>query len=262
MNTIFTPIVGVIVSGNKKRMDVFEEPFCEINDVNFLDGNKSISSYNVDAGDRVYYGFKLAGYKNGDNLYRFTIGRSTELTSPQDRLESTGLKYKNSNIVTSLDVFLSNEWTFIANGNYSSQSKRWEKIETGLNFSNEKVCFDLMLFKGKQYLYNPFDPRLKDVSEERKTQKYKGIMFDVGWYATRRVKLKSGVVLGNDDDIFAIERRSSKGNCRLIRHSVGIEYKNECATVDFAIERKNYRGGDLKPETIFRLAVHLKNLGI
>jgi hypothetical protein len=56
--------------------------------------------------------------------------------------------------------------------------------------------------------------------------------------------------------------QAKSGGYKLIKHSLGIEYKNECTTVDFVVERKNCRGGDLKPETVLRLVVHLKNLGI
>jgi LPS-assembly protein len=260
MDTIVTPIVGIIAAGNKKKTDAFEEPFCEITDTNFWDGNKSISHYNVDSGERIYYGLKLAGYKYGENFYRFTIGRALELTAPPDRLEATGLKHKNSNIVASTDVFLSDELTFIANCSYSPQSKRFAKVEAGLNYSDKKICFDAMVFKGRQCLYDPFNPALQSISEEQKIQKYKGIMLDVGWQTTSKIKLKSGVIIGNDAD--SPTERIDRGNFRLIRSSVGIEYKNECATVDFSIERRNQKGGDLKPETVLHLVVHLKNLGI
>ncbi|MDR2158066.1 MAG: LPS assembly protein LptD [Holosporaceae bacterium] len=258
MNTIFTPIVGAIVAGNKKNTDAFEDQFCEITDLNFLDGNKSISSYNIDSGSRIYYGFQLSGYRNGENLYRFTIGRSSELTSIPPRLEATGLKRKNSNIVASTEIFLSDELTFIANTSYSPQSKRWTRNEIGLNFSEKKVCFDLMLFKGKQCFYDPFSI-LAD-SEEQKTQKYKGVMLDGGWQANRNAKLKCGIVIGNDHE--TLMKKSSGNGYKLARYNAGIEYKNECATVEFVVERRNYRGGDLKPETAFRFVVYLKNLGV
>jgi LPS-assembly protein len=263
VETIFTPIVGIIAAGNKKNTDIFEDQFCEVNDLNFYEGNKSISQYDVDAGKRVYYGFKLAGYKYGENFYRFTLGRSIEITDPPERLESSGLKRKNSDIVASTDVFLSNELTFVANGSYSTQSKRWTRAEVGINFSNKEVCFDAMIFSGKQCFYDPFRQELKEISEEQKIRKYKGVMFDVGWFATKKVKLKGGVVIGNDYEVLpTIVNPSTNGKCKLIRSSVGFEYKNECMSVDCSIERKNYRGGDLKPETGFRLTFHLKNLGI
>ncbi|MDR0632024.1 MAG: LPS assembly protein LptD [Holosporaceae bacterium] len=263
MTTIFTPILGTIIASNKESVDIFEEPSTEISDINFMDGHKSISSYSSDSGKRICYGFKLAGYKNGENLYRFTVGRSMELTSPPDRLEATGLKYKNSDIVSSLDVFLSDEWTFIANGSYFPHSKRWTRIESGLNFSDKKVCFDVMMFKGKQCLYNnPFTTESNPIAEEQKTQKYRGIMLDAGWYVSGTVRLKGGIVMGNDSTTPTALNGEKKGKYHLVKRNVGIEYKNECTTVDFLIERRNYRGGDLKPETALQLVVHLRNLGI
>jgi hypothetical protein len=258
MDAIFTPIIGLIVAKNRKNTDVFENQFSEITDLNFLDGNRSISSYNVDSGSRIYYGFKLSGYKNGKNLYHFTMGRSSELSSIPHRLEATGLKHKNSNIVASTEIFLSNELTFMANTSYSCRSNRWRRSEIGLNFSGKKVCFDVMLFKGKQCFYDPF--LVWNDSEEQKTQKYKGLMLDGSWQTTQNIKLKCGLIIGNDHE--TITQQSHRDRYKLIRHSAGIEYKNECATFEFTVERRNYSDGDLNPETAFRFTVYLKNLGV
>ncbi|MDR0555975.1 MAG: LPS assembly protein LptD [Holosporaceae bacterium] len=259
MNTIFTPLLGVIVSGNKKNIDIFEEPFYEITDLNFLDGSRAISPYNTDPGKRICYGFRMAGYRGATNLYHLTVGRSYEMTILPKRLGATGLKDRNSNIVGSMDIFLSDSWTFISIGSYAPRSKRWTKIETGLNFSNKKVCMDLMIFKGKQCFYNPFVSQ--DFQEEQKTQKYRGVMLDVGWHATGTLKLKCGMTIGNGGRTLKDTYSDKDDSCRLVRHSAGLEYRNECTTVDFLIERRNYRGGDLKPETALRLVVCLKNLG-
>lgn len=257
VSTIFVPIVGLILSKVKKNVDLFEDQFCEITDTNFLDGNRSISPYDIDSGERIYYGFKLAGYYKGINMYHFTIGKSVELTSMKNKLSATGLKYKNSNIVMSLDVFLSNEWAVITNCSYSSQTKRLTRLETGLNFTNKKICFDVMIFRGKQCYYNPFAYGFTN-AEEQKTQRYKGAMIDVGWHALSSTKLKGGVILGNDNDTVI---KSNNDKKRVIKSYVGVEYKNECATIDFLIEKRNFGGGDLKHETVCKIIVNLKNLG-
>ncbi|MDR2723912.1 MAG: LPS assembly protein LptD [Holosporaceae bacterium] len=259
MYTIVTPIVGVTFAGNKKNIDVFEDPFCEINHINFLEGNKCISSYNIDSGDRICYGLKLSGYRDGENLYHFIVGRSTELTSIPNRLEATGLKYRNSNIVSSLDISLPNEWTFVMNSSYSSRSKSWSTIEAGLDYSNKKICLDFMVFRGKQCFYNPFAVDYKIIPEEQKIQKYKGIMFNVGWNVTASTKLKGGVIIGNEIDTLTMK---SVDKFHTVRRSIGIEYKNECTTVDFIVEQRSHTIDDLKSETVFQLVVHLKNLGI
>jgi len=35
-------VIGIIAAGNKKHTDIFEEQFTEINDINFLEGGKSL----------------------------------------------------------------------------------------------------------------------------------------------------------------------------------------------------------------------------
>ncbi|MDR0753354.1 MAG: LPS assembly protein LptD, partial [Holosporaceae bacterium] len=257
-NAILTPIVGIIIAGNRKNIDILEEPFYEINPVNFLVGNKGISPYNVDPGSRIYYGFKMSGYQGGKNLYRYTMGRSTELTTIPERFEMSGLKQRNSNIVSSLDAFLSSKWTFIINSSYSTHSKRLSYIDAGLNFSDKKFCFDSMIFRGKHYVNDQFFVDYKNIPEEQRIQKYKGIMFNAGWNISSTIKLKGGIVFGNEvNTVVAI----NKDKIRLIRENIGIEYKNECAMVDFIVERKNFSIGDLKPETNFQLMIQLKNLG-
>jgi LPS-assembly protein len=263
MDTVFTPICGIVVAGNKKYNDVFENQFCEVTDINFFRGNKSISSYNVDSGNRIYYGWKLAGYKNGENLYHFIVGRSTELISVADKLESGDIKSRNSNIVTSLDVFLSGQWTFVTSASYSVKSRHLTKLETGINFVGEEICFDTMLFKGRQNFFNPFTTADANPLETQKKQKYKGIAVNANFCLTKTIKLKSGLVMGNDQNsLMSTNSPSDDGHLRLIKYSVGSEYKNECITVDFTVEKRNYGSGDLKPETVFQFEIHLKNLGI
>jgi LPS-assembly protein len=245
--TIFTPIIGVVVAGNKKRFDAFEDPFCEINDINFLDGSRTISPYNIDYGSRLCYGAKISTYKDGRNIFRLTIGRSRELTSVSEKLEATGLKYQNSNIVTSADVFITEPLSLFFNGSYSSKTNRFGKMESGLRLSTEKFNASAFIFDGKQCLYNPFS--VTPMREDEKTQKYRGSMFDFEWKTSKTIKLKAGVIFGSEKN-------------KLIKHSVGLEYENECARIDMTIERTNYRSGDVKPETAFRFVVSLKNLGL
>jgi lipopolysaccharide assembly outer membrane protein LptD (OstA) len=249
LETIFTPIVGIIAAGNKKYFDIFEDQFCEINDINFLEGSRALSPYNIDHGSRICYGAKTSVHMNGRNLLYFTIGRSTELTILEKKLEATGMKNKNSNIVTSMDAFLSDKITFTMKGSYSTKTQRWLKCESGLKFSNEIFDADLMIFNGKQCNYNPFLANTDVVSDEEKIQKYSGFMVDIGWKTSQTVKLMAGVIFGNEGS-------------KLIKHRFGIEYKNECTQLGISIERTNYRSGDVKPDTSLKLVVHLKNLGI
>jgi LPS-assembly protein len=249
LETIFTPVVGIIAASNKKYFDAFEDQFCEVNDINFLNGSRAMSPYNIDYGSRVCYGTKISSYMNGQNLGYFTVGRSTELTAIAKRLDATGMKNKNSNIVTSGDVFLSDEITFTVKGSYSTKTKRWLKCEYGVGFSNDNFDANIMIFNGKQCYYNPFLANISTLAEEEKVQKYKGSMIDVGWKTSKTLKLKAGLVFGNEKN-------------KLIKYSVGMEYKNECTQLEVSIERTNYRSGDIKPDTSLRLVVHLKNLGI
>lgn len=247
--TIFTPIVGIIAAGNKKYFDAFEEPFFEINDINFLDGSKSMSPYNIDSGSRVVYGTKMSSYSDGRNICYFTIGRSTELTRTQNRLDTTGLKYKNSNIVTSADVFITDKITFTTNSSYSSKTKKWIKFESGVRFANKNFDTDIFVFNGKQCFYNPFIESVDLLSDDQKVQKYRGMMIDIGWNTTKTTKLKSGFVFGADQN-------------KLIKQNIGLEYRNECARVELLVERTNYHCGDVKPDTSFKFMIYLKNLGM
>ena len=248
--TIMTPIFGMILANGKKYSDPLDDPFREISDVNLFDGSRSISSYNIDSGSRMCYGLKVSAYRNnGKNLANFTIGRSRELSSAlKEHAEVSGLKYKNSNIVSAAEIFLNDNWKFLSNGSYSSKEKRWTRFTSGIKCTKKHFDFEAMVFDGKQSAFDPFkiDDRL--VANTDKIQKYKGIMFDMGYQMSRTLKFKGGIVLGDK-------------NNKLIKHQIGVLYKNECTTIEASIARTSYRGGDLKPETSFRLVIHLKNIG-
>ncbi|MDR2682090.1 MAG: LPS assembly protein LptD [Holosporaceae bacterium] len=246
---IATPMIGVICASNKRYHDLFEDPFCEINDINFLDGSKSISPYNVDPGSRICYGTKFSAYKNGDALGYVIVGRSTELTKNSEQMDVSGLKHKNSNIVSSAEIFLTDITSLYFNSSYSTQDKKFLKIETGIKFSQERFEGDLFLFDGKQCFYNPFLRNYKDEDESDITKKYRGLMLAAEWKASDKWKLSSELVLGHEEN-------------KLIRHNVGLKYKNECSELEIVLERTNYSGGDLRPETSLRVVVHLKNIGI
>jgi LPS-assembly protein len=247
--TVFTPIIGFILANNKRYDDVFEDQFCEINDINFLEGSRAVSPYNIDYGKRVCYGTKVSFYrKDGRNIGYFTVGRSTELTAAAKKPDATGMKYKNSNIIGSADVFLSEEITLFAKGSYSTKRKKWLKVETGLKFSNETFDADLMVFDGRQCSYNPFWANVSELPDVRKTQVYRGSMFDIGWKVSRRTKLKSGVIFGTEEN-------------KLMKYNFGLEFTNECTQMEISIERTNYCSGDIKQNTALKLTIHLKNLG-
>ncbi|MDR2766271.1 MAG: LPS assembly protein LptD [Holosporaceae bacterium] len=258
--TILTPIVGVIISGNRKIGDVFEDQFCEIDEMNIFDENRSISLYNLDTGKRIYYGAKLSGYRNGENLYHFTVGRSFEFTAPPERLETSGIKHKHSNVIAALETTLTEGLSFNCSGSYSTVSKRWLKIESGLRYLDAKFEAEVMIFRGRQAEHNPFAANFND--ENRKIQKYKGASLDVGWRATAFTTLKAGVVIGNEFKNALYVDGAPVDRHKLVSHYVGVGYKDECTEVNLAVERHNYNDGDLKPGASFTMVVHLKNLGI
>lgn len=246
VHTVFTPIIGLISAGNKKHTDVFEERFSEINDINFLEGGKSLSPYNIDYGSRICYGAKLSAYgKDGKNLAYFTIGKTTEITNIAKKLETTGIECKNSNIVTALDLFLNNEIAITSSANYSPHHKEWLRFRYGIRAIYKNFDADLMFFKGRQCSYNPFFTQEIIHQEER----YKGTMLDVGYRVNKNVKLKSSFIFGDNENTS-------------IKNILGVEYQNECASFDITMERTKYRDGDVKPETSFWFIVTLKNVGI
>ena len=250
LKTIVTPIFGMILANGKKYSDPLDDPFREISDVNLFDGSRSISSYNIDSGSRMCYGLKVAAYRNnGKNLGNFMIGRSRELSSAiKEHAEVSGLKYKNSNIVSTAEIFLNDDWKFLSNGSYSSKDKRWTRFTSGIKCTKKPFDFEAMVFDGKQSSFDPFKIDDHLVTNTDKIQKYKGIMFDMGYQMSKTLKFKGGIVLGDK-------------NNKLIKHQIGVLYKNECTTIEASIARTSYRGGDLKPETSFRLVIHLKNIG-
>ncbi|MBO7537396.1 MAG: LPS-assembly protein LptD [Alphaproteobacteria bacterium] len=255
-NLIFTPVLGTSLSENKKYYDAFETPFDEINESNVFFNNRSISPYNVDSGKRYFYGFHADGYHGAKNIYHFALGQSFELTEPQKRVESSGLKYKKSNIVGVLDIFFSQNLTFSSSGSYSQQNKRFDRIEAGVNYSDEKFSAGVMGFKGKQSSYNPFKIQQDFVDEKNSEKKYKGIALNASYKITPRTQINCGIVLGN-----RFGDKSNSGKLKLLKHEAGINFGNECTKVLLQYERENKRGADLHPETTFKVVVQLKKLG-
>ncbi len=260
-NLIFTPVVGTSVSGNKKHFDAFENPFDEINESNVFSNNKSISPYNIDPGKRYFYGFHANGYCGAKSLYHLALGQSHELTDPQKRVESSGLKYKKSNLVGALDIFFNPNLTFSSSGSYSQQNKRFDRLEVGLNYSDENFSAGVMGFKGKQCFYNPFKIGQDSVNEENSEKKYKGVSFNAGCKINSRTQLNYNIVLGNRNDVISSADKSGRGKLKLLKHGIGVNFENECAKVLVQCERDNKHGGDLRPETTFRLVIQLKKLG-
>ena len=98
----------------------------KINDINFLEGGKSLSQYNIDYGSLIYYGAKISAYKKGGgNLAYFTKGRTTGITGIANKFKEKEMKCKNLNIVTAFDLFFTEELMFTSSVNYSTQTKKW-----------------------------------------------------------------------------------------------------------------------------------------
>lgn len=265
MHNIFTPMIGFVESySNKKYFDIFEEPFSEINYINIFDANRSASSYSIDSGRKIFYGVKLSGYKDAENLYRISIGRSTEISSDfAKKIEASGLKYRTSDIAASGECFITENITLFTNGTYSMRKNKINKIETGLAINQKNINFDIMFFKGKQCFYDPFVVSYSDANDELQIHKYNGAMLSLDFTITKSIKIKNGITIGNDYTK-ATDPLQKKINCKckVVQYHSGFEYKNECMSVEFAVERKNYNAGDLRPETIIHFVVGLKNIGI
>lgn len=257
--TIITPIAGLIASSNKEYMDIFEYPFSGIDTLNLFSGNRSISLYELDSRSRVCYGMKIAAYNNSRNVVQFIIGRSVELNKAKKYFESSGLKYKCSNWVTGLDIFINDNVSWISRGSYCSSTRRWTQIESGIRAIYKKIELDTMLFNGKQCLFDPFKTNL--INEDECTKKYKGVDLNLGYHINRMCKINYGIVLGNSNYEQDNEQKR-RHRSKLIRHKIGFTFYNECTELVCEIARNMYHAGDLKPSTSLRLAVHLKNLGI
>lgn len=255
--TAATPIAGIIWAGNSKFQDIFESPFSELNTLNLFSGNRSISVYDIDAGHRICCGIRFSGYRSGRSIYQLIAGQSFELTKTQNQTEASGLKYKNSNIQFGADVFFTKNITWISRGSYCRRTRRWTRIESGIDYQYEKYTASIMAFNGKHCLYNPFCTHIYLQSDEQKTKKYKGLSVEAGYQVAKKVKFTAGFVIGNKayGDL-------SSGQCKMIRKKVGMIYKNECTEFHGEIAVNQFRSGDVKPETVFRFSVHLKNLGI
>lgn len=272
LKTIVTPIIGVMIASNSKFQDIFEYPFSELNALNLSTGNRSISAYNVDSGQRICYGLRVSGYYNGQNIGQFIVGQASELSTPVKQTKSSGLKYKNSNTIFGADIFLAKNLTWISRGSYCHHARYWSQIETGLDVQYKKYDCNVMIFNGKHSFYNPFDDTIYNSQQSSKEntkvyngqeiKKYKGLSLDVGYQATPKFKLLAGIVVGNRAHNDPKTTQQDNGQCKLIRQKIGAIFRNECTEIRTELAFNKFRSGDLKPETVLKLAVHLKNLGI
>jgi hypothetical protein len=188
------------------------------------------------------------------------LGESFELTEPLDRVESSGLKHKRSNLIGVLDVFFDSNLSFSSNGSYSRKRNRFDKIELGLNYSDEKLDTNIMWFKGKQNSYNPFDIKQNKKNRDNFEKKYKGIMVNASYKFSPRTQLTCGITFGNRNEANA-DSKKIDDNLKLLKHRVGLHFENECAKAFIQYERENKRGEDLRPETTFKFIIRLKKFG-
>lgn len=260
--TIITPIIGMVWAGNSKFQDIFEFPFSELNALNLFTGNRSISAYDVDAGHRICYGARFSGYYEGQNIYQVIVGRSSELGDVQQQAETSGLKYKNSDILFGADVFFSPKIIWVSRGSYCHHTKHWTRIETGLEYQYKKYDFNVMIFNGRHCFYNPFNDQIYGRPDAQKIKRYKGVSFDMGYQTTPKVKLTAGFIIGNRAHNDPDEMQKDSEQCKLIKKKIGIIYKNECSEFRGEMAVNRFRSGDVKPETVFKFSIHLKNLGI
>ena len=258
---VFTPLAGITYATNKKNLDIFESPFDEINEMNFCFNSKSISSYNIDRGKRYFYGAKIDGYCCTRHIYRISLGQSIELTKPIERIESSGLQYKRSNLVGALDVFFTSNLSFCSSASYSSRTSNLDKIESGIAYTQEKMSFAIFGFNGKQCVYNPFATGYLDIKESNLEKKYKGFTVDSSYKINTQLSINGHVAFGNSLNPTNINSKHDNSKLKFVKYAAGCNFENECTKFIIRLERLNRRGGDLRPETSFKFLVQLKKLG-
>lgn len=67
-------------------------------------------------------------------------------------------------------------------------------------------------------------------------EKFKGVEFMGYKHLSKKWRADIGFALGDQ-------------SCKIIKHSFGLLYKDECAEFKLSVERSDYRAGDLKPDT-------------
>ena len=259
---LFTPIVGAIVGSNSKFIDAFENYFTELNTLNIFSGNRSIVPYSLDSGSRICYGFRVAGYSDGSNLYQVTIGRSTELSGIVPNVESSGLVFRHSNIVGACDIFLSQRFTLFSRGSYCSQTKDWTRAEAGLAYRTLHFDCDATVFRGKNFFSNPFVDTVIGVNDNWSIRRYRGISLEGSYRIDSKWSVYGSVSFGNPISEVDVSATRSHDKIKVIHQKIGVGYRNECIDLRCEMEENKHRGWDLKPEKIVRVTVYFKNLGI
>jgi len=257
---VLSPIFGITVAPAKNYFDAMESPFDEITETNIFSNNRSISPYNIDSGSRYFYGTKLNGYDESRNIYRIMLGQCVDITRSRPTLKYSGNEGKHSNIIGSLDIFFTENLSFSNVLSYYNAKRRIDRWESGITYIANRCSIDIMAFKGKQCFYDPFKIPEDQISESIAEKKYKGVYFTANYKVTPQTSLNYGVVFGNSYNHILSDTETRKDKIKLLKHTAGVVFENECSKVMLNWERNNRCTGDLKPETCFKIVIQLKKL--
>jgi LPS-assembly protein len=237
---IIEPRIGLVASPNvgvPLKLPNEDSRITELNDLNMMSESRFAGLDRIDGGTRVNYGLNLAAYtQNYGNADAF-FGQSMALHQPREYLRDTGMDKKLSDYVGRLK-FTYTDWLTLHTRVLLDRSRfKSRRIEfTGL-FGKP------ILQAGVDYILLPriaSDPFDKKGEQIRLTLSSK---FTENWSA-----------------IIGSTRELGKGG-GMLSQEAGIQYEDECFTVNTTVQKTFYKDRDLVPGITVMLRFIFKNLG-
>lgn len=240
ITAIIKPVCGIIYSQNRKINSVYNDPytsvyFFELTDYNFLEAIRSPFSVQANDGSRIPYGLFGSIQNKSGVLMDFSVGRSFRISDAKSTVSD--LKNKHSNIISTLNIYPTDELTLFMNTSYSTSDHKMKKVETGIKYENEYVKFRSDIFR-----------YVSSVAHSAVQNTYKGMHINLEARVSKKLSINGGIIAGDK-------------NCRLLKKTVGVAYKNECFSAHLMYAQHDFRSGDIKPDRSISLLFVFKNLG-
>lgn len=237
---VIEPRIGLVASpqvGYPQKLPNEDTRVIEFNDLNLMSDSRFAGLDRIDGGSRFNYGLNLAAYTHRFGNADLFFGQSLAFTQPRDYLKDTGMHNKVSDYVGRLK-FTYQDWLIL----------RERVLMERKHFSAKRNEVSALIGKpwlrfGADYILLP------KITNDPLDKKGEQVRFSL-----------SSEFTPNWSAMVSTTRELGKGGGTLAEQ-VGLQYKDECFTVNTTLEKTFYYDRDMRPGLTLMCRFVFKNLG-
>ena len=237
---VIEPVVSAILApygGNPGKIPNEDSQSFEFDDSNLFSSDRFPGLDRVEDGPRINYGLKAGVYGAGGGSSTILFGQVLRAESGKTFAEKTGLEDNFSDFVGRIDI---------SPGRFIDYVHRFRLSRRNLAIRRNEI--DLTLGPDRLKLTAGYVKLARELTSDE-------------FESREELRLSVRARLDERWTFTAFDQRDLTDEGGTLRAGAGLEYRDECITINFTFDRRFTRDRDIEPASTFNFRITLRGLG-